>query len=161
MAASALASRKCAYGDFAVAHVLPRRYTHKHTGGYCLGSGPRLRTFDAMYSHCLGLDESVVVSAAETDTEVHVRLERPAWWTGDIDIKMTTGVVAREGTSSVIKVTIDENDLAISVDGAPYAGSSALTEVILQVTSSKVVMKFESGVVVEAKIRRECFAVMV
>lgn len=62
---------------------------------------------------------------------------------------MTTGIAAREGNSSLIQVTTgDSGEIELLVDGGLYdegAGSTAVAGVALEVTPSRVEMRFASG----------------
>lgn len=91
----------------------------------------------------------MLTKAAATETEVQARFQQ---WSQNLNpaVTVTTGIAAREGSSSLVQVTTAASGgVEILVDGEPYvegADSSAVTGVTLQVTSSRVEMAFVSGV---------------
>lgn len=90
----------------------------------------------------------MLTKAAATDSEVQARFEQ---WSQNPSpaVTVTTGIAAREGTSSLIQVTTAASGgVEILVDGEVYneaAGAAAVTGVALEVTSSRVEMRFSSG----------------
>eukprot|EP00903_Cladosiphon_okamuranus_P014055 g13064.t1 len=114
---------------------------------------PHLQIFDGTRYDCQGQGEFVLTKAAATESEVQARFEQ---WSRNPNAGVTvaTGIAAREGTSSLIQVTlVDSGGVEVLVDGELYdAGADPssvvgvkLEGVALEVTSSQVEMRFASG----------------
>lgn len=118
------------------------------TSGGSSDGDPHLRHYDGTRFDCHGQGEFVLTKAAATESEVQARFQQ---WSQNPNsaVTVTTGIAAREGTSSLIQVTTAASGgVEISVDGELYdegAGTAAVTGVALQVTSSRVEMSFSSG----------------
>lgn len=109
-------------------------------GGVSKGD-PHIQAFDGRTYACQGRGEFLLTAAATTDTEVQARFE------GSRGISLTTGVVAREGDSSVVQVTRELSGwFVILVDGEPYNDvADDATGVVLTATGARVEMRFSSG----------------
>ncbi|CAM9855150.1 unnamed protein product, partial [Scytosiphon promiscuus] len=109
---------------------------------------PHLRVFDGTGYDCHGQGEFVLTKAAATDSEVQARFQQ---WSQNPNsaVTVTTGIAAREGTSSLIQVTLAvSGGVEVLVDGEPYdadAGTTSVVGVAMEVTSSQVEMSFASG----------------
>lgn len=109
---------------------------------------PHLRVYDGTGYDCHGQGEFVLTKAAATESEVQARFQQ---WSQNPNpaVTVTTGIAAREGTSSLIQVTTAASGgVEILVDGELYDASAGTTSVIgvaLEVTSSRVEISFASG----------------
>ncbi|CAM9615249.1 unnamed protein product [Ectocarpus sp. 6 AP-2014] len=115
------------------------------SGGSADGD-PHLRVYDGTGYDCHGQGEFVLTKAAATESEVQVRFQQ---WSPNPDpaVTVTTGIAAREGTSSLIQATTAASGgVEVFVDGELYdASASSVIGVALEVTSSRVEISFESG----------------
>lgn len=113
-----------------------------------------MRLYDGLGYDCHGQGEFVFTEAATTDSVVQVRFQQ---WSQNPDpaVTVTTGVAAREGDSSVIQVSqAASGEYEVLVDGGLYdAAASTVTGVALEVTASRVEMRFPSGLDVFVTIR--------
>lgn len=108
---------------------------------------PHIRLYDGRGYDCHGQGEFVFTEAAATDSEVQVRFQQ---WSQNPDpaVTVTTGVAAREGGSSLVQVTpAASGGLEVLVDGDPHdaAVTGTVTGVALEVTTTRVEMRFPSG----------------
>ncbi len=102
--------------------------------------------YDGRGYDCHGQGEFVLTEAAATDSEVQVRFQQ---WSENPDpaVTVTTAVAAREGGSSLVQVTpAASGGLDVLVDGGPYDDAAgAVTGVALEVTATRVEIRFPSG----------------
>ncbi|CAM9794094.1 unnamed protein product [Ectocarpus sp. 12 AP-2014] len=115
------------------------------SGGSADGD-PHLRVYDGTGYDCHGQGEFVLTKAAATESEVQARFQQ---WSQNPNpaVTVTTGIAAREGTSSLIQVTTAASGgVEVLVDGELYdASATSVIGVALEVTSSRVEISFESG----------------
>lgn len=107
---------------------------------------PHLGTFDGHRYDCHGQGEFLLTDIAATESEVQVRYQ-PWAPNPTVGVTMNTAIAAREGSSSVIQVSAGAPyDHEVLVDGELYDEvSSAVTGVALEVTLTRVTMRFSSG----------------
>lgn len=102
--------------------------------------------YDGLSYDCQGQGEFTLTKAADTNSEVQVRFQQ---WSQNPDptVTVTTGVAAREGSSSVIQVTpAAAGKYEVLVDGQQFdTAAGTVTGVELNVTPSRVEMRFPSG----------------
>lgn len=109
---------------------------------------PHLRVFDGTGYDCHGQGEFMLTKAAATESEVQARFQQ---WSPNPNsaVTVTTGIAAREATSSLIQVTLAASGgVDVLVDGELYdagAGATSVVGVALDVSSSQVEMRFTSG----------------
>eukprot|EP00752_Nemacystus_decipiens_P012284 g10890.t1 len=117
--------------------------------GTCGGSAdgdPHLRVFDGAGYDCHGQGEFVLTKAAATESEVQGARFQQWSQNPNAAVTVTTGIAAREGTSSLVQVTTAASGgVEILVDGDPYDADAPVIGVALEVTSSRVEMSFASG----------------
>lgn len=110
-----------------------------------------MQVYDGTRYDCQGQGEFVLTKAAATESEVQARFQQ---WSENPNSAVTvaTAIAAREGGSSFIQVTTagsSGEEAEIRVDGELYdeggAGTTAVTGVALEVTPSRVEMRFPSG----------------
>ena len=107
-----------------------------------------MQVFDGTGYDCHGQGEFILTKAADKESEVQARFQQ---WSQSPSpsVTVTTGIAAREGNSSLIQVTTtDSSEVELLVDGELYdegAGATPVTGVVLEVTPSRVEMRFASG----------------
>ncbi|CAN0388087.1 unnamed protein product [Pylaiella littoralis] len=109
---------------------------------------PHLRVFDGTGFDCHGQGEFVLTRAAATESEVQARFQQ---WSQNPNpaVTVTTAIAARETGSSLIQVTTAASGgVEVFVDGELFdegTAGTAVTGVALDVTPSRVEMRFPSG----------------
>lgn len=85
----------------------------------------------------------MLLSSDDTGATVHARFEPLI----SPSASFTTGVVATEDGSSVVEITVADDERTILIDGAPYDGTlpPTATGVVLDITDQDVRMVFPSG----------------
>lgn len=143
----------CGSGLAAQVHARPftrrmRYLVWTAMSGASADGDPHLRVFDGTGYDCHGQGEFVLTKAAATESEVQARFQQ---WSQNPNsaVTVTTGIAAREGTSSLIQVTLAASGgVDVLVDGELYdagAGTTSVVGVALDVSSSQVEMRFTSG----------------